>query len=73
MNKTQNNWTVADCIRELTQHGWVYEGRVRFYNVREPLYRWSNPTGGDPNNIPEYAFTMREMRNLCRSMFATSA
>lgn len=64
MPKMKDNWTVTACLTELANAGWVYGGKQ--WNGTAYLYLWHNPTAGDPNNIPQYTFTLKEMRDECR-------
>ena len=63
----KDNWTIGACIKELTDHGWIFTGRTR--HPRGPLYHWENPTAANPTHIPKYGFTPKEMRDVCRKKF----
>jgi hypothetical protein len=65
----QDKWTFVQCLTQLSNHGWVYEGKK--WNGKQYIYCWANPTGGNPGNIPRYDFTLKEMRTQCRQMFVT--
>ena len=62
----QDHWTLAACIKELTAHGWIYEGVTTFGGSPQRMYRWANPTTGE---VHKCALTLRSMRDLCRQKF----
>jgi len=65
----QDQWTIANCVKELTDHGWIYEGTTTLGGSHRPMHRWVDPTKGLP--VQEHLFSLRAMRDLCRQKFQT--
>jgi hypothetical protein len=64
-------WTFVECLTQLSNNGWVYEGKE--WNGKQYIYRWADPTKGDPSNITRHGFTLKQMRDCCREKFPVQA